>query len=110
VSSTVKIPSFDEMMWPTLEALKNSGGSASNQELLVQVTQLMNLSDEVQSFPYGDGPRTEVEYRLLWARTYLRKVGAIGSCERGVWSITSVGRALTAADMKSIVVQVREMK
>jgi restriction system protein len=109
VSSTVKVPSFDEMMSPTLEALKNSGGSATNQELLAQVTQLMNLPDDVQSLPHGDGPRTEVEYRLLWARTYLRKVGAIESSERGVWSITPIGRALTAAHMKSIVVQVRDM-
>jgi restriction system protein len=109
VSSSAKVPSFDEMMWPTLEALKNSGGSAYNQEVLAHVTQLMNLPDEVQSLAHGDGPRTEVEYRLLWARTYLRKVGAIDSSERGVWSITPVGRALTAAHMKSIVVQVREM-
>jgi restriction system protein len=109
VTATAKIPRFDEMMWPTLEALKKSGGSASNQELLAQVTQLMNLPDHVQSLPHGDGPRTEVEYRLLWARTYLRKVGAIESSERSVWSITPVGRALTAAEMKSVVVRVREM-
>ena len=109
MSSIVKVPSFDELMWPTLEALKKSGGSASNQELLTQVIQIMNLPDEVQNLPHGNGPRTEVEYRLLWARTYLKKVGAIESSERGIWSITPSGRSVTAAEIKSIVVRVREM-
>jgi len=104
-----KVPAFDEMMWPTLEALKASGGSASNQELFTKVAHIMNLPDETQNVPHGNGPRTEVEYRLLWARTYLRKVGAIDSSQRGVWSITPAGRALTEADMKKIVPQVKEM-
>lgn len=104
-----KAPSFAEMMWPTLQALKNTDGSASNQELLSRVVQLMGLSEEVQNLPHGSGPRTEVDYRLLWARTYLRKVGAIENSERGVWSITPKGRALTEEETKKVVAQVREM-
>src|SRR5713226_6724916 len=103
------VPSFKELMWPSLEALKSTGGSASNQELLTRVIQIMGLPEEIQNAPHGDGPRTEVEYRLLWARTYLRKVGAIDSSERGVWSITPAGRALTEADMQKLVAQVRGM-
>jgi len=38
-----KIPTFDEMMWPTLQALKETGGSASNQELLTRAVQIMAL-------------------------------------------------------------------
>ena len=59
------------MMWPALVALKEMGGSASNQELLTKVTQLIGLPEEVQTIPDGDGPATEVGYRLAWARTYL---------------------------------------
>jgi restriction system protein len=104
-----KVPSFDELMWPTLEALKNTDGSASNQELLARAIQILNLPDEIQNVAHGNGPRTEIEYGLLWARTYLGKVGAIESSERGVWSITPYGRALTEADMKPIIAKVREM-
>jgi restriction system protein len=104
-----KVPTFDEMMWPTLQALKETGGSASNQELLTRVAQLMAIPEEVQNLPHGDGPRTEVDYRMLWARTYLRKVGAIQNSERGVWSITTAGQVLTEADVKKIVAQVRVM-
>lgn len=103
------MPTYDKMLWPTLQALKNTDGSASNQELLPKVIQIMGVPEDVQNVPHGAGPRTEVEYRLFWARTYLRKVGAIESSERGVWSITSIGRALTESDVKTIPARVREM-
>jgi restriction system protein len=109
MTTHLKVPTFDEMMWPTLQALKETGGSASNQELLTRVAQLMAIPEEVQNLPQGDGPRTKVENRMEWARAYLRKVGAIQNSERGVWSITSTGQAMTEADAKKIVAQVRAM-
>jgi hypothetical protein len=36
-----KVPTFGEMMWPTLLALKQMGGSPSNQELLTCVMKLI---------------------------------------------------------------------
>jgi restriction system protein len=102
-----KMPTYNEMLWPTLQALKNTDGSASNQEMLPKVIQIMGLPEEVQDAPHGAGPRTEVEYRLFWARYYLRKVGAIESSERGISSITPSGRALTESDVQSIPSQVR---
>ncbi len=60
-------------MWPTLVALKDSDGSASNQELLTRVIQILNLPEEIQNLPHGKGPATELEYRLQWARVYLAR-------------------------------------
>jgi restriction system protein len=104
-----KMPTRNDMLWPTLQALKNTDGSASNQEMLPKVIQIMGLPEEVQDVPHGAGPRTEVEYRLFWARYYLRKVGAIESSERGISNITPSGRALTELDVKAIPTQVREI-
>ena len=104
-----KVPTFDEMMWPTLLALKQMGGSASNQELLTCVMKLMAIPEEIQNLLHGDGPKSEIEYRMLWTRTYLHKVGAIQNSERGVWSITAAGSALTEDEVKNIVAQVRAM-
>ena len=94
-------------MWPTLLALKNSDGFYSNPERLAKVIQIMNLPEDVQNVPHGNGPRTELDYRLQWARVYLRKGGAIDSSERAVWFITPAGQKLTEADMKKIVRQVQ---
>jgi len=62
MAQSQEMPPFDDLMWPTLAALKDSGGSASNRELLARVVQIMNLSEEIQNTPHGDGPRTELEY------------------------------------------------
>ncbi len=67
----------------------------------------MNLGEDVLAAPHGDGTTSEVEYRLAWARTYLKKVGAIDNSERGVWALTSKGRAFTEKDAAEVVRQVR---
>ena len=41
------VPSFDELMWPTLRALKAMGGSATNEELLAKIIELENILPEI---------------------------------------------------------------
>ncbi|MBF6560875.1 MAG: restriction endonuclease [Candidatus Binataceae bacterium] len=103
------MPAYDRMMWPTLQALREIGGSASKQEVLARVTQIMRLPEEIQNVPHNDGSQTEVEYRLSWARYYLRKVDAIGDSERGVWTVTPKGRNLTEEEVAKIPAQVKKM-
>ncbi len=88
------IPTYADLLWPTLRGLKNSGGSASIQELLEHVTQDLGVPDEVSDIVHNDGPQTEVAYRLAWARTHLKWVDAIDNTARGVWTITPAGRAI----------------
>jgi len=101
------MPTFDKMMWPGLVALTESGGSASVQEHLDRVIQTMGLSDDVQGTLHKEGPETELAYRLAWARTYLKKFGAVENSSRGIWSITPAGRALTEAEVAEIPAKVR---
>ncbi len=90
------IPTYDDLLWPTLEVLKKKGGSASIQELLEHVTQDLALPDEVADIPHNDGPQTEVAYRLAWARTHLKWIDAVDNTARGVWTITPAGRAISS--------------
>ena len=83
-----RIPKYWQMMTPTLEALKQLGGSASVDELLEVIIQIMDLPDEVADIPHGDGSRSEVAYRAAWARTYLNKADYIENSSRGVWALT----------------------
>ena len=107
---TLGMPTYDRMLWPALQALKDIGGSASIQEHLDRVAELMGLPDEVQEVLHKDGPSTEVAYRLAWARTYLKKAGAVENSARGVWSITPAGRKLTEVDVAAIPAQVRKTR
>ncbi len=89
-----QIPSSNDLLWPTLKALEDRGGSASIQELSEQVATDMALPDELLDVPHKDGPVSEVDYRAAWARTNLKFVGAIGNTSRGIWTITDVGRRI----------------
>ena len=45
---------------------------------------------------------TELEYRLGWARTGLKKYGLIDNSERSVWSLTAKGRETKHVDSKEV--------
>lgn len=102
------IPTFDAMMGPTIAVLKASGGSATTNEIYQRVVDLMRLSNDVLEVPHGDSSQNEVEYRLAWSRTYLKKYGLVDNSARGVWLLTEAGRAATTVDSKAIVRAVRD--
>ena len=103
----VAVPQFYEFHWPVIRALKETGGSASIAELNERVIADMKLSEEVLAVPHGDGPTSEVEYRLAWARTFLKKAGALDNSERGIWTLTNKGRAFKERDAAEVVKLVR---
>jgi restriction system protein len=88
------IPSHTELLWPTLRAVLAIGGSGSIDEIVEKVVELEGFTEEQQSVPHGDGPRSEIEYRLAWSRTYLKGMGVLDNSARGVWTVTDRGRSL----------------
>ena len=46
-----------------------------------------------------------LEYRLAWARSYLKNIGALENSARGVWTITPMGRALDDSDRVATLVK-----
>lgn len=87
-------PKYQDILWPTLKALIENGGSASNEELNSSVSQIMDLSDEVLDLPHGKGAISKVEYNAAWARSHLKIIDAVVNSERGVWAISDIGRAI----------------
>ena len=82
-------------MWPTLEALKAMGGSGTNEEILAKVIEVAQIPPEVQTVQHTDGRQTKLNYNVAWAKSYLKKAGAIDNSTRGVWSITKQGETVT---------------
>ena len=96
--SQIEVPKYEDLLWPTLEALIQTGGSASNEELSNEIAQIMDLSEEVIEFIHTDGATSKVDYNAAWARTHLKYIGAVENSSRGVWSITDRGRAIKSDD------------
>ena len=104
----IQMPTRDDLLWPTLQVLDASGGSASIHELSSRVSEYMSLTDDVLNKLHQDGPQTEVDYRAAWARTYLKKIGAIDNTSRGVWTITDTGRGIkNEARIRELAIEVR---
>lgn len=104
----VTIPTFDELMWPALKALKAMGGSGANEEVLNKIIEIEHVPLEIQVVEHTDHRQSRLNYNLAWAKTYLKKVGAVENSRRGVWSITKEGEALTEAEVQLIPSRVRK--
>ncbi len=90
------------MLHVTLRALVDLGGSASITELNAAVVIAARWAEQQQQVLHGDGPSTEIEYRLAWARTYLKMMGLVTNSSRGVWAVTELGRATPEADLEAL--------
>ncbi len=109
VQKKIDAPAYDELMWPTLKALKMTGRSCTNEELLAKIIEIENYSIEVQNITHSDNRQSKLSYNLAWAKTYLKKVGAIENSSRGVWSLTQIGEKLTREDVRLIPARVRQI-
>ncbi len=109
--SEIKLPSFDQLMNPLLQALRQLGGSGSVEEIYAKTVEITGLPEEViaQLHDPDKSSQTEVGYRLAWARTYLRKYGLLENSSRGVWSLTEKAKDLEKTDPSEVVRVVRAL-
>lgn len=105
------VPQYHEMMNDLLSALHELGGSGSISEINEATISRLNLTDEVLETLHNPDKsnQTEVEYRLAWARTYLKKYGILDNSSRGVWVIRPERRDVKRVDPEEVVRHVREL-
>ena len=96
------VPTYDELVYPTIQALISLGGSGSNEEILEKVIELGKYPNDIEEVLNSRGTMSLIAYRLAWARTYLKKVGGLDNSQRGVWTLTNTGKGMTEEDCKKI--------
>jgi restriction system protein len=99
----VVVPRHLDLMTPTLQALRQLGGSATIAELVDKVIDILKPSSEILEHPHGDGRNTELEYQLAWARTYLKKYGLLTNSAHGVWALTPKASGITVVDTDAVI-------
>ncbi len=103
------LPTFDELLIPTLQALLDLGGSGTIEEINGKVYEITKISNDVLQIPHGDnGTVSEIDYRLAWSRTYLKKYGLLENSSRGVWALSKSDLNITALDPDEITRTIRE--
>jgi restriction system protein len=103
------VPSFDELLVPTVKALVKLGGSGSVEEINNLVYEIANIPEDVLQIPHSaSDTRKEVDYRLAWSKTYLKKFGLLENSSRGIWALLKTDVDVSNLDTNEIVRYVRE--
>lgn len=96
------IPPYNDLLWPTVLAVRYLGGVAKLDEIDEAVIEARSFSDEQIAELHQNGPRSEIEYRLAWARTYLKGMGILDNPSRGTWSLTEFGEKVTETEIEPL--------
>lgn len=92
---------YDELINPTLQALKALGGSGTNAEIIETLIGILQLSDD-EINDIHKGSTTKLAYRSAWAKTYLKNSGFINNSARGVWVLTEKGNKHEQIDKEDV--------
>jgi len=95
----INLPTYDRLFSPVFLAIKELGGSATIAEINARAFAIAGITDEQAEIPHeGQGADTEIEYRLHWARSYLKRYGLLENSKGGVWALTELGRQTSKID------------
>lgn len=102
MAQTTGIPPYSDLLWPTLIAVRKLGGAGKLEEIDDAVIEGEGFSEEQLAVLHKDGPRSEVEYRLAWARTYLRGMGILANPSRGTWTVTDFAKQVSESEVEPL--------
>lgn len=102
MATKADIPPYSDMLWPTLQAVRESGDSATNQEIDERVTALMGFTEDQQAVPDHRGRGSLIAYRVAWARSHLKGMGLLNNSHQGVWTTTEQGRAVPEEEIPKL--------
>jgi hypothetical protein len=85
-----KLPKTADLLVPTLQVLSN-GGPLKYHEIEKEVIRLLQIPDDL-STQVRQGNRTELGYRLSWARTRAKSLNLISRSPNGEWQIVEKGK------------------
>lgn len=83
-------------------AVRELGGSGSIDEIVNTVLEREQYSSQQIDELHNDGPQTEIEFRLAWARSWLKGMGLLTNSDRAVWSLTENGRVAEEQDLPEL--------
>jgi len=83
-----QLPKYQDLIPPMLDVLANAGKPLSISEIEFGVIGKLNIPPNLSSTIHS-GNRTQLQYRLAWARTKAKSSGLIESPARETWRIVN---------------------
>lgn len=94
------LPFYPELRCKTLAVLRSMAMPVSNDEVDLAVAQMLQLSNAQRQVMSTNGRQTELAYRVAWARSGLRAIGALDRVGKGTWRLTEKGEALACDELE----------
>ena len=91
------------LMWPTVLALRELGGSGRPAEIDAKVLELGSFTEAQQAEMIPSGRSTRLSYNMSWARTYLKRIRLAENSDRAVWTLTELGRTVSESQCQELV-------
>ncbi len=110
-SSKMKnLPSRNELMNPTIEAIKKLGDSANTDEIYETIVEDLKLSDSLLEVIDGKTGQSELQYNLAWVRTVLKNKGKLSKGGKGIWVLNDDNPISAEPDSKSKIKKIEELE
>lgn len=107
---TTTLPKYDDFMQPTLQAVRDLGGSASIEEIQDKLTEMMGLTQAQLDAAYPKSGALIATDRMSWARSHLKIAGLLASGGKGVWVLTDAGREAANLSPAQVKAEVKKLR
>lgn len=106
-----QLPTYSDLMYPTLRAVKDLGGSGTSREITDRVIEYEGFTDEMLALIYENRERDESVLidRLNWARSYCKLSGALDSPRRGLFLLSVLGQEILDLDESTARERLRQL-
>ena len=101
-ATDVHIPSYRAMLWETVLALRELGGSGHVEEIADKAIEIGGFTEEQQAVLMPNGRSTALRYKVQWTLSALKAVGMLENSARGVWSLTDAGRQVNQEEIPAV--------
>jgi restriction system protein len=100
----------DDFYIPTLQVLRDLGGSASIEEIEEKLIERFGFTPEHLDQTYAVSGDNIITDKMSWARSYLKFPNFVSNDSKGVWVLTEVGRAAADLPFESVQKAIRDAK
>ena len=83
-----KLPKYQDLVPTLVKVMSMTGRPLTNSEIEARVIQELAIPESLTKIIYS-GKRTELQFRLAWARTKAKSAGLISSPARETWRIVN---------------------
>ncbi|WP_273215427.1 restriction endonuclease [Runella zeae] len=103
-----QLPTRKELMSPTIDVIKQLGGSANTDEIYEKIVENLNLSDSLLEVINGKTGQSELQYNLAWVRTILKNKGILTKVGKGIWVLSENHTAEISIEKKEKIKKTEE--